>query len=135
MGSIPITSPVDFISGPKRVSEPRNLVKGRTDSFTAKYLGSGSAFMPCSFKDWPIITFVAIFASGRPVAFEMNGTVLDARGFTSRTKSSLSLTANCILRSPLTPSSSAMRLVLSFISESIPVFRGNAGITMALSPE
>ena len=33
--SIAMTSPVDFISGPKSVSVPGNLLKGKTASFTA----------------------------------------------------------------------------------------------------
>jgi hypothetical protein len=33
----------------------------------------------------PAITFAAIFATGMPVAFETNGTVRLARGFTSIT--------------------------------------------------
>ena len=32
--SIPITSPVDFISGPRIKSTPSNLLKGNTDSLT-----------------------------------------------------------------------------------------------------
>ena len=31
---MPITSPVDFISGPSRMSAPGNLRKGNTDSLT-----------------------------------------------------------------------------------------------------
>jgi hypothetical protein len=31
---MPITSPVDFISGPRMVSTPGNLMKGNTASFT-----------------------------------------------------------------------------------------------------
>ena len=34
--SMPMTSPVDFISGPSTVSAPGNLLNGRTDSLTAK---------------------------------------------------------------------------------------------------
>ena len=33
--SMPMTSPVDFISGPSIVSTPKNLLKGKTDSLTA----------------------------------------------------------------------------------------------------
>ena len=33
-GAIPMTSPVDFISGPRIVSTSGNLTKGKTDSFT-----------------------------------------------------------------------------------------------------
>ena len=35
--SIPMTSPVDFISGPRMVSTPGNLINGKTDSFTDTY--------------------------------------------------------------------------------------------------
>ena len=35
--SIPITSPVDFISGPKMTSSPGNLSKGKTDSLTKTF--------------------------------------------------------------------------------------------------
>ena len=31
---MPMTSPVDFISGPRRMSAPGNFRKGKTDSFT-----------------------------------------------------------------------------------------------------
>ena len=51
----------------------------------------------------------AIFASGTPVALETNGTVREARGFTSRMKMprpSL-CTANCTFIRPSTPSSRA----------------------------
>ena len=40
--------------------------------------------IPSSLIFLPIIIFAANFASGIPVAFETNGTVLDALGFTSR---------------------------------------------------
>ena len=36
----PITSPVDFISGPRIVSTPGNLMNGNTASFTEKYGGT-----------------------------------------------------------------------------------------------
>ena len=35
LSSIPITSPVDFISGPSTISTPRNLTNGRTTSLMA----------------------------------------------------------------------------------------------------
>ena len=61
-------------------------MNGNTDSFTEKYGGTRStrrvdALLACV----PAITRAAIFASGTPVAFETNGTVRDARGFTSST--------------------------------------------------
>ena len=40
--SMPMTSPVDFISGPSRVSTPGNLTKGKTDSLTEMCLGTMS---------------------------------------------------------------------------------------------
>ena len=38
----PITSPVDFISGPSTMSTPANLTKGKTASLTETWLGIGS---------------------------------------------------------------------------------------------
>ena len=38
---MPITSPVDFISGPSTVSTPGKRAKGNTASFTARCFGSG----------------------------------------------------------------------------------------------
>ena len=35
----PITSPVDFISGPRITSTPGNLINGNTASFTEKNFG------------------------------------------------------------------------------------------------
>ena len=40
VSSIPITSPVDFISGPNIRSTPSNLLNGKTDSFTLKFFNS-----------------------------------------------------------------------------------------------
>ncbi len=81
----PITSPVDFISGPRIVSTPRNLMNGNTASLTEKYGGTTSPAMPCAASVCPTMQRAAILASGRPVAFDTNGTVRDARGFTSST--------------------------------------------------
>ena len=60
--SIPIDSPVDFISGPKIVSTSGNLLKGNTASFTEKVF----KFLFGTFKSLsskPDITLVAIFAT------------------------------------------------------------------------
>jgi hypothetical protein len=83
--SIPITSPVLFISGPSTVSTPGNLTNGNTASFTEKCFGQISSVKPSSSRLWPAITRAASFASGSPIAFETKGTVRDARGFTSST--------------------------------------------------
>ena len=66
----PITSPVDFISGPRIVSTPGNLMNGNTASFTEKYGGTISPSTPCASSEMPAMQRAAIFASGRPVAFE-----------------------------------------------------------------
>ena len=83
--SMPMTSPVDRISGPRMTSTPGNLVNGKTTSLTLTCLGSGCSAAPSSARPWPIITLAAIFAHGTPVALLTNGTVRDARGFTSMT--------------------------------------------------
>ncbi len=57
------------------------------------------------------MSLAATFASGVPVAFERYGTVRDARGFTSSTYTTSSLTANCVFIRPMTLSARAMRRV------------------------
>ena len=83
--SIPITSPVERISGPSSVSTPANLAKGKTASLTAMCLGVTSR----------IAHLLERLADGdarrhlgqrTPVTLETNGTVREARGFTSRMK-------------------------------------------------
>ncbi|MCY1534978.1 hypothetical protein D9M68_703640 [compost metagenome] len=64
----PITSPVDFISGPRMVSTPGNLTNGNTASFTLKYGGVTSFVMPCDASDWPAMQRAATLASWMPVA-------------------------------------------------------------------
>ncbi len=41
--SMPITSPVLFISGPSTASTPRNLLNGNTGTFTETWFGSHTA--------------------------------------------------------------------------------------------
>ena len=81
---MPITSPVERISGPRITSTPGNRAKGKTDSFTEKNPASGISSTTSSVSDAPIITFAATRAHDWPLAFETNGTVREARGFTSR---------------------------------------------------
>ena len=81
--SNPITSPVERISGLSIIEAPLNLTNGNTLSFTAMYGIFTSFVNPRSFNFSPAITLAAIFASGTPIAFDVNGTVLDARGLTS----------------------------------------------------
>src|SRR5437870_1891617 len=59
--SIPITSPVDFISGPSTVSTPGNLMKGKTASLTLTWRGTTSAVNPWSASERPIMQRAAIF--------------------------------------------------------------------------
>src|SRR3954463_2703096 len=100
---IPITSPVERISGPRIGSVPANLLKGNTASFTDTYGGTISSSKPTSARDSPIMTRAANDASGTPIAFDTKGIVRLARGFTSSTYTTLSRIAYCTLISPTTP--------------------------------
>ena len=82
---MPITSPVDRISGPRITSTPGNFTNGKTASLTATCGRSASSRTPSSGIRAPSISRVASLASGSPIAFETNGTVREARGFTSST--------------------------------------------------
>ena len=82
--SMPITSPVDFISGPSTVSTPGKRLKGKTDSFTDTCFTSTSRVNPSSSRVFPTITLAASLARGTPVALETKGMVREARGLTSR---------------------------------------------------
>ena len=83
VGAMPITSPVDLISGPRIGSTDWNFSKGSTASFTEKNLGLLNLVIPNDFNDFPDITCAANFAKGEPTALETNGIVLDALGLTS----------------------------------------------------
>src|ERR1017187_8511436 len=98
--SMPMTSPVERISGPRTVSTPspralRNRPNGSTASLTAIGASSGSvppspvagsipsARSPATVA--PSMILAAALASGTAVALETNGTVRDARGLASST--------------------------------------------------
>jgi hypothetical protein len=98
--SMPMTSPVERISGPSRVSTVRpsgvrKRLNGMTASFTATGASAGrSTASPAagsspssrsSLMVAPSMTRAAALASGTPVALETNGTVRDARGLASST--------------------------------------------------
>jgi len=70
-----MTSPVERISGESKMSWPWKRLKGKTDSFTAQYLGQISSVNPSSFNVFPAITFAASLARGKPMALLTNGTV------------------------------------------------------------
>ena len=118
-----MTSPVDFISGPRRMSTPGKRLKGNTDSFTEMCRGSTSLVSPSSFKVRPTITLVASLARGTPIALLTKGMVLEALGLTSNTKTFSSLIANWMFIRPTTFSSLAMALVLSLICSTIEGIR------------
>ena len=134
--SIPITSPVERISGPSSVSTPANLAKGKTASFTAMCLGVTSR-MPISLSVRPTAMRAATLASGTPVTLETNGTVREARGFTSRMKMPRPSrgTANWTFIRPRTPSSRASARACVLIASTVSAASEWGGRQQAESPE
>ena len=80
-----MTSPVERISGPNNISTPGNRLNGNMASLTQMRFMFGD-FNSKFVKGSPAITRAAIAAIGLFTAFATKGTVLDARGLTSRTK-------------------------------------------------
>jgi hypothetical protein len=78
-----MTSPVDFISGPRTTSTPGKRAKGKTASLTAVWPLCRCS-KPNSASAAPAISRAAILATGTPVALATKGTVRLARGLTSR---------------------------------------------------
>src|SRR4051812_35965968 len=84
--AMPITSPVERISGVRTASEPSKRSNGRTASLTLTWSQAiGSAGRSRSAMRSPSITRQAILASGIPTALDTNGTVREARGLASMT--------------------------------------------------
>ena len=54
--AIPMTSPVERISGPRMVSTPGNFWNGKTLSFTETCAGSATSLTPSSSSVLPAIT-------------------------------------------------------------------------------
>ena len=142
--SIPITSPVDFISGPSTVSTPGNRPNGRTAAFTRRVrevpvvvrIGGQHAVGARARRAYrPVSTSVAIRASDTPITFETNGTVREARGFASSTQIRSSFTASCRFSRPSTPRRRASRRVMSSISSSSSSESVAGGIWHDESPE
>ena len=104
--SMPITSPVERISGPSSESTSGKRSNGRTASFTLTWPGAGRrrrASRPSarsSASVAPSMARAAILASGTPVALATNGTVRLARGFASMTKTCRCFTAYWTLSGP-----------------------------------
>ena len=82
---MPMTSPVLFISGPRMMSVPGNLLNGNTASLTATWSKGGVSWTFRSSRLLPAMTLAAILAQGTPVALPTKGTVRLARGLTSMT--------------------------------------------------
>ena len=74
-------------------------------------------------------------ASDHPTAFETNGTVREARGFTSIIHISPSFTASCMFMSPQTCSLSAKVRAMRSTSATVPSESDTGGVTAAASPE
>ena len=81
---MPMTSPVDFISGPSTVSTPGKRANGNTASFTPTWSKRGG-LKPKLLSVSPAMMRDAILATGSPITLATNGTVRDARGLTSST--------------------------------------------------
>ncbi len=96
---MPMTSPVERISGPRTVSTTvPDAVRNRLNGSTASLMATGevagwwepsrSGSTPRSRSeaiDSPAMTCAAALASGTPVALATNGTVREARGLASST--------------------------------------------------
>ncbi len=81
---MPMTSPVERISGPSTVSTPGKRANGNTDSFTPTCLKSAFfSLKSASFS--PAMMRAAILATGVPTTLATKGTVREARGLTSST--------------------------------------------------
>jgi len=80
-----MTSPVERISGPSKVSTPGKRANGNTASLTATWSLEVSVSRKFA-RGSPAMTLAAMAATGRPIALATNGTVRLARGLTSRTK-------------------------------------------------
>ena len=95
VSSMPMTSPVERISGPRMVSTPWKRPNGSTASLTDTAQPDGmvppsptTGRMPISRRDAmlsPIMTRAAALATCTAVALETKGTVRDARGLASST--------------------------------------------------
>jgi hypothetical protein len=79
-----MTSPVERISGPSTVSTPAKRANGNTASLTAMW-SYGLSVRPKLARVSPAMILAAMAATGWPMVLATNGTVREARGFTSST--------------------------------------------------
>src|SRR5579859_5410076 len=134
--ALAITSPVERISGPSTGSLPGKRANGRTAAFTLHCRGGRSGGSPSSGMGVPTASRHAALTSSTPVALLTNGTVRDARGFTSSTYTSPSpVTASWTLRRPTAPSAFPRIRTTRAISCPCANERLGAGSTQAESPE
>ena len=137
---MPITSPVERISGPSSVSAPGKRLKGSTASFTVCSGGTGSLVRPSSARVRPAISWLAILANGTPVALATNGTVREARGLASMmntlsTPAASRWMANCRLIRPRTSKARARSRLQPLIVASTSGLNDTEGRAQAESPE
>src|SRR5271165_6457580 len=137
--AMPMTSPVERISGPSTASEPSKRSKGSTASLTETCSPKPSPWREgassSSAMRSPSMMRQASLASGTPTALETNGTVREARGLASITYRSPACTAYWTLISPTTPIASAISRVAARICSSMSSPSECGGSTQALSPE
>ena len=88
VSSMPMTSPVERISGPSTRSASGKRLNGSTASLTATWPVTGGRSSPSSRRaasESPTISRAATFTRGTPVALATKGTVRLARGLASMT--------------------------------------------------
>ncbi len=136
---MPMTSPVERISGPSRVSASGKRSKGSTASLTLTWPPVRRRWSRPSARSSarvaPAMTRAATLASGTPVALDTNGTVRLARGLASITKTWWLWTAYCTLTRPRTSRASAMARVWPSMTSMTAGLSVGGGMTQALSPE
>ncbi len=137
---MPITSPVERISGPSAGSTSGKRENGSTASFTATVSpfstdGRSRPSARSSASVAPSITRVATLASGTPVALATNGIVRLARGLASITNTVVPATAYCTLISPRTSRRSAIAAVYASMTSTTHDGSVGGGIAHAESPE
>ena len=83
--SMPITSPVERISGPSTVSTPGKRANGKHRLLDPDMAELARASRSKAASGSPAMTRLAILAIGLPITLATNGTVREARGLTSST--------------------------------------------------
>ena len=126
---MPITSPVDFISGPSAELTRVSFPVENTGALTATSGSGGTSpvAQPMAARGCPRMAWVAISTIGTPVTLLMNGTVRDARGLTSRTWARPRQMTNWILQRPRTGRARAIAMVASTIWRDISSPRWGGG--------